>query len=365
MGSQFNSYDSFSITKTMPPTLLLFTFSAMIISCKGECPSMNDIPVMYNDEAFTCARSWDHRGADNAIDSCNGKNGTYADGEDDNADACFYIPMGTIFVKPGCTLNMYKEHRYSGQLQTIRGPAEVYKNTAWDLGLNGPGPRSYKCRCIQKKVDCDPEDFFEVVLRCDGRNAVVDTKCTYSKTVGTEFSNEISEGMSVDTTVEAEMSAQFWRIFEARMGMSVTTGYDWGHVSTETKSEQTTITVEGTAPPGTVLVIEQVVGSCLGSEGLTVSEARTDFFKISHQDKDGNVLSQRVHRFLENQTFVDEIRDADVNLHGHQKGTERGGQGGIVDRGGDIGPFYSSVTGEQCDDGASGGASALIAERSL
>ena len=56
--------------------------------------------------------------------------------------------------------------------------------------------------------------------------------------------------MSIDATIEAELSFQFWKIFEARIGISVNTGYDWGHVSTETKSEQTTITVEGTVPPG-------------------------------------------------------------------------------------------------------------------
>merc|ERR1719450_1206222 len=212
----------------MPPTLLLFTLSAMIISCKGECPAMNDIPVMYGDEAFTCARVWYEWGGSYAVDSCNGDFINHADGHDFSANDGYYFLMGSIFVKPGCTMYMYKGYGYSGESHVISGPAEVYRNTHWDFGSgnNAPGPRSYKCRCIQKKVDCEPEDSDEVILWCDGRNAVVDTKCTYEKTIGTEFSNEISEGMSIDETIEYEMSAQFWGIFEERMGMSETTGYD-------------------------------------------------------------------------------------------------------------------------------------------
>jgi len=290
----------------MPPTLLLFTFSAMIISGKGECPAMNDIPIMYNDQLFTCAKIWRDKGGDYAVDSCNSDNSwfeTYPDGRDYDSGT---IPMGSIFVKPGCTMYMYEHNGYSGESHVISGPAEVYNNTHWVfIPIYPAGVGSFKCRCIQKKVDCEPEDSYEVVLWCDGRDTVVETKCVYQKTIGTEFSNEISEGMSIDETIEYEMSMQFWGIFEERMGMSVNTGYDWGHVSTETKSEQTTITVNGTVPPGYVLVIEQAVGHCSGSE------ARTDMFKISHQDKDGNVVSQRI---LDNETYMAEVHAAKDNL---------------------------------------------------
>ena len=56
--------------------------------------------------------------------------------------------------------------------------------------------------------------------------------------------------MSVDAAVEGELSAQFWKIFEATLGVSANTQYDWNHVSTETKSEQTTVEVEAEAPAG-------------------------------------------------------------------------------------------------------------------
>jgi len=357
MGSQFNSYDSFA--ETMPPTFLLFTFSAMIISCKGECPSMSDIPVMYHDEAFTCAMWWHEKGGNYSVDSCNGDSFTNPNGGDGDAGTGCYYKFGSVFVKPGCTLYMFKNAGYSGESHVISGPKEVYSNAHWGRYPGTPGPASFRCRCIQKRVDCEPEDAYEVVLWCDGRDAVVDTTCTYEKTVGTEFSMEVSEGMSIDKTIEAEMSAQFWGIFEARMGMSTTTGYDWGHVSTQTKSEQATVTVEGTVPPGHVLIIEQAIGHCGGSE------ARTDMFKISHQDEDGNVVSQRVHRTLENQTFMAEIHDANDYL----QGTERGGYGvrgckAGRDRGEYSGPVcYSIAEGEHC--GACSGCSALISERNF
>ena len=56
--------------------------------------------------------------------------------------------------------------------------------------------------------------------------------------------------MSIDVTIEEELSAEFFDLFSAKIGMSIKTGYDWHSVSTETKSKQTTITVDGTVPAG-------------------------------------------------------------------------------------------------------------------
>ena len=85
---------------------------------------------------------------------------------------------------------------------------------------------------------------------CDNTQGVAPTKCTYSHTIGTKFSDTLSEGMKVDITVEAELKAEFFDIFSADIGVSATTGYDWTHATDSTKSEQTTITVEAEAPPG-------------------------------------------------------------------------------------------------------------------
>ena len=97
--------------------------------------------------------------------------------------------------------------------------------------------------------------------------------------------------MSVDETVEYAMEAQFWEIFKESMGISISTGYDWGHVSSETRSDQVTITLEAEAPPGLVLVIEQAVGHCGGSE------ARTEMFRTSHHDRQGNVVFQEEWKY--------------------------------------------------------------------
>ena len=89
---------------------------------------------------------------------------------------------------------------------------------------------------------------------------------------------------------------QLWGMFSAGSHWETSTGYDWNHVSSETKSEQTTITVEAEAPAGhhhhliftelscfegKKLIMEQAVGHCGGSE------ARTEMFRTSHQDSKG------------------------------------------------------------------------------
>lgn len=264
---------------------------------------------MYDSDWFMCAAYWTDFGADYDIDACNGAKYHVRDEYDQNNDD-WYHPMGSIFVKPGCKLYMYMETDFLGGLfhwisdtHVISGPAEIYDNKHWYHGGPGPllpfGPDSFKCRCEQKKVDCDPGDSLEVVLRCDNTDGVAEAKCTYRRTIGTKYSDEISNGWHIDTSVGAEMALQFWLLFEDKVGVSVNTGYDWKHTSSETKSEQTTTIVEGTAPAGMVLVIEQATGYC------GQSDVKTDFFKISQQDSTGKVLLEKFGRFLKNQTFVE------------------------------------------------------------
>ena len=90
----------------------------------------------------------------------------------------------------------------------------------------------------------------QLVLVCDNISGNATTKCTFSQTIGTAYSESVSYGMSVSAGVEYALEAQFWTLFSESMGMSLTTGYDWTQTSDETKSEQITITVEASAPPG-------------------------------------------------------------------------------------------------------------------
>merc|ERR1719312_2051505 len=144
-------------------------------------------------------------------------------------------------------------------------------------------------RCQQEPIECDPEDGFDVVLICDNTMGFTTTTCSYSLTIGTEFSDSLSEGMSIDTTVEAELQLQFWGLFSGGLGVSESTGYDWRHASDTTKSQQVTVTVQAEAPPGLVLVIEQARGSC------EESEVRTEMFRTSHKDSQGNITYQAVY----------------------------------------------------------------------
>jgi hypothetical protein len=61
---------------------------------------------------------------------------------------------------------------------------------------------SYQCRCDMELIDCDPEDHYETVLECDNINGLEDTTCTYEQTVGTLYTQEVSEMHQIDHEVE-------------------------------------------------------------------------------------------------------------------------------------------------------------------
>ena len=44
----------------------------------GECPQMEDISVMKNNDMFTCMRFWDEYGDDLTVNACNGEYKTRA-----------------------------------------------------------------------------------------------------------------------------------------------------------------------------------------------------------------------------------------------------------------------------------------------
>merc|ERR1712079_982110 len=156
---------------------------------------------------FTCMKFWDDYGDDWSVNACNGDEDTYGDHIDHNPGKGWYNAMGSIMVLPGCTAYLFKEHNYEGERKVLRGPAAVYNNHWGDN--NPPGPRSFKCRCIQKPISCTPTDGFDVVLTCDNTRGIVPTRCTYSQTIGTRYSSSVTKGMSVSKAVEAEMSLGF------------------------------------------------------------------------------------------------------------------------------------------------------------
>ena len=90
---------------------------------------------------------------------------------------------------------------YSGLIE------KIFKN------LKSLGCNIHNCFVCQEPVDCEPPDGYDEVLVCDNNAGQTSTRCSYSQTIGTQFSDSVSEGMSVDTTVEAEIAAMFWGLF--------------------------------------------------------------------------------------------------------------------------------------------------------
>ena len=283
--------------------LLLLALGIALIN--AECPDVNDLPVYFNDDTFFCARFYYGHGDDLALHGCNGCDiSTYIDLPDNtNQDAGdgYHYPVGSVIVRPGCTFYQFHESHYNGNWKTFEGPG-VWSKV--DGGYNGDhsncakGERSIMCRCGMRHFSCVPEDRFEVVMLCDATQAQSDVECNYIKTIGTSYTETMSSSMSLDVTVENEMKEKFFGIFESTLSVSVTTGYDWGYVSSETSSEEDSVEIRTTAPAGYVLRIEQAVGHCDGNS------AKTELFRISHEDQFGNVVKQTKQKIFNNGTTI-------------------------------------------------------------
>ena len=66
--------------------------------------------------------------------------------------------------------------------------------------------------------------------------------------------------MKIDTTISYELKASIFEMFEEKLGVSVTTGYNWSKASSEVYNTQVEIDVKSTVKPGEVLQIQQAVG---------------------------------------------------------------------------------------------------------
>lgn len=268
--------------------LMVVAFAANVHS---ECPQLDDIPVTYSPGVFTCARFYYGYGHDLAVRGCNGCSvDDYADlphGLDTDAGEGRIYPMGSAIVRPGCSLYVFHKNNYAGSYDRYDGPA-IIANVRSGQGSAtegcADGNPSIQCRCTMDPVSCTPDDSYAVVLRCDATGAIEPTNCKYVKTVGSIYSEEVSESMSIDVTIKEEIKESFFDIFSSTIGVSVSTGYDWSHTTSVTKSELEQFEVNAIAPPGYVLNIEQVIGHCGGSE------AKTELFRISHTDAKGNIV---------------------------------------------------------------------------
>ena len=92
--------------------------------------------------------------------------------------------------------------------------------------------------------------MIKIVLTCDNTLGTVPIQCSYSHTIGTQYSDSVSKEMSISTGIEASMESNFMDILSAGLKVSHTTGYNWGQESSEAKSKQVTTTVDTTVPAG-------------------------------------------------------------------------------------------------------------------
>jgi len=263
----------------------------------SECPNINDLPVLTDDGTmFFCAFTWYDEGSTEPIQGCNGDDRTYMDDDDlDHGDG-YYLSAGSIIVKAGCTLYGYSEHNYNGDLIKYYGPATFPDGCTGGKcppvdGTHAHGFYSAQCRCDQDPIICQPEDSWATIIQCDNTQSSVDLSCSYTKTIGTTWSSSAQESMSIDATIEYAMHAGFFDMFSEDLGISVSTGYDWTHTSSEAQSETETFQVEATVPPYTLLQIQGAEGNC-GDNNV-----KTELFKSITMDGEGNVLSEKVEVF--------------------------------------------------------------------
>ena len=94
------------------------------------------------------------------------------------------------------------------------------------------------------------------------------------------------------------MTANFFDMFGASLGVSGKTGYNWSKATSETMSEEKTIEIKATANKGYVLRIEQAVGHCGGST------AKTELFRITNSNQKGKIVKVEYKKMFLNGTIV-------------------------------------------------------------
>jgi len=246
---------------------------------KGECPDIEDIPIMRHPDdglegsigeagkvtepTFTCATVWQTEEStetmENDILSCNGASFTLADNANFSGSD---ITVGSAFVMPSCSLYLFKNSNHENYMREVEG-----QEKGLDLTI-----KSLKCRCKQKPVSCTPEDHYEVLVDCDNTHGDLNMTChEYSYSIGTEFGEEIS-GFDVsdgDQIVRDELESQLWGLFSNNSVWTSSTTYDWSQISVEAMSEKTDVMVRAEpakfVPPGSWLKVEQVIGKCGGT----------------------------------------------------------------------------------------------------
>jgi len=250
---------------------------------------------------------WDH---DIPLEGCTSDGYlTYMDGDDYNSPDGYHVNVGALIVKAGCTFYGYSDYHYNGDRVEYKGPATFPNGCSGSMeigncppipcneGIHRWGYNSMRCRCQQDPIICQPSDHYVTIMQCDNSNHGLETICKYTKTIGTTWTTEVSESMSIDEHIEASMSASFFSFFSTEIGVSITTGYDWGHTSSQAKSETETFFVEAVVAPNSILIIDGAEGECGGNN------VKTELFRFTSTDREGNIISQTFENMNGNNTI--------------------------------------------------------------
>jgi len=190
----------------------------------------------------------------------------YSESTDDDG---FCFPFGSMVVNPGCKViffedvSMITHHTYDQGIYSYVTRDMTFGDYTTDQGISCVS--AYLASCDHTYPTCVPTDNWETVVELDNTQSITATTFTYKHTIGTTFSSEIKESIGDSITIKEDVSANFFDLFSASVGVSLTTNYDWTQTDTATKSEATTTEVSQKVRAGKRLSIQQAVGHCGGS----------------------------------------------------------------------------------------------------
>jgi len=251
------------------------------------CPDISDLPIV-KDKQFIGFRMYRGRGNDIPALSCTGDIADVTSGTQWTTEPGHCFPIGSIFVHPGCTFYGFHEVNYQGSYIEYTGPFFLSNIPQWEFGVSCCDGKacvtSYLVDCRQQYPDCQAEDSWKTVVSFDNTESDLPSTFTYKYIIGTSWSHEMSDSMSIDETISYEVKAGFFDIFEETLGVSVSTGYNWSETSSEAKSETKEFTVSTELPGGRMIQIQQTKGKCGNSE------VSTEMFRNVVTFEDGNQI---------------------------------------------------------------------------
>jgi len=251
------------------------------------CPRLSDLNTTIEhdgEKKYLCSVVYQGPGGKYPINSCNGKSFYIPDGLRVKGVEGFYFPMGSILVKPGCTMYLFKYPNFSGESAKIEAGSVFYNKDFYQNPFLPAGPGSFACTCYQDPIDCTPSDDWETLVVCDNTESPVAADCSYHIRIGSSFSYSVTQTLSLSLTLTRAIAIQFWNIFAAQK-TSLTIGFDWSKSYEFSKTIDETIKVNTKVEAGHTLAIQQAVGYCDGSS------FRTNMFRIKQEATEGHNIN--------------------------------------------------------------------------